>query len=64
MSITDVMEDIDYEIHNFNENEELVQHPLWLTEAHFVYHLVRGVEGDLAFLRDKTGEPLCSPRFV
>ncbi|KAL8615277.1 hypothetical protein ACOMHN_051769 [Nucella lapillus] len=62
MSLTDVMDDVDYERQNFNENEALAQHPLWLTEAHFVYHLDRCADGHLAFHRDFEGEPLCSPR--
>lgn len=62
MSLTDVMDDVDYERQNFNENEALMQHPLWLTESHFVYHLYRSEDGHLEFQRDFEGEPLCSPR--
>ncbi|XP_076453381.1 leucine-rich repeat-containing protein 14-like [Babylonia areolata] len=62
MSLTDVMDDVDYERQNFNENEALAQHPLWLTESHYVYHLDRCPDGHLAFTRDFDGEPLCSPR--
>ena len=62
MSLTDVMDDVDYGSQNFNENEALTQHPLWMTESHFVYHLDRSADGHLAFQRDCEGEPLCSPR--
>lgn len=62
MSLTDVMDDVDYERQNFTQNEALTQHPLWLTESHFVYHLQRNADGHLTFKRDFDGEPICSPR--
>ena len=58
------MDDVDYDRLNVNENEALAQHPPWMTECHYVYHLDRGENGQLAFHRDTDGEPLCSPRSV
>ncbi|KAL8577455.1 hypothetical protein ACOMHN_021907 [Nucella lapillus] len=63
MSLTDVMDDVNYARKNFNENETVTQHPPWMTESHFVYHLQRSTDnGQFSFIRDREGEPLCSPR--
>ncbi|XP_076434902.1 leucine-rich repeat-containing protein 14-like [Babylonia areolata] len=63
MSLTDVMDDVDYTRKNFNEIETMTEHPPWMTESHFVYHLQRSTDnGQFSFIRDTQGEPLCSPR--
>ncbi|OWF55294.1 Leucine-rich repeat-containing protein 14 [Mizuhopecten yessoensis] len=58
------MDDIDYETIRFNVNESQSRHPLWMTEAHFIYHLYRDAEGVLSCHKDTSGEPVCSPRHL
>ncbi|KAK3082745.1 hypothetical protein FSP39_004153 [Pinctada imbricata] len=62
MSARDVMDDFDYDRVNFNVNESESRHPMWMTESHFVYHLMRNDLGHLDSRRDERGDPLCSPR--
>ncbi|BFZ18607.1 hypothetical protein BsWGS_21646 [Bradybaena similaris] len=73
MAMTDAMNEVDYITADFNQNDDpnndydsyeasLRRHPLWMTEAHFVYHLYRDSQGQLAFVKDIQGEALCSPR--
>ncbi|XP_012934999.1 uncharacterized protein LOC101852005 [Aplysia californica] len=73
MAMTDAMDEVDYNTVDFNDVDSnnndydnhaasLRRHPPWLTEAHFVYHLYRDGEGRLGFVKDRHGEPLCSPR--
>ncbi|XP_046366340.1 leucine-rich repeat-containing protein 14-like [Haliotis rufescens] len=64
MSLTDVMEDVDYKRKNFNRDDVLYRHPLHMTEAHFVYHLSRDPEGHLTCNKDGNGEFICSPRHL
>ncbi|KAK7087593.1 uncharacterized protein [Littorina saxatilis] len=64
MSLTDVMDEVDYGRHNFNENEALTHHPLWMTESHFRYNLERSEGGQLGIQKDAEGEPICSPRLL
>ncbi|XP_060067284.1 leucine-rich repeat-containing protein 14-like [Ylistrum balloti] len=64
MSLTDVMDDIDYETIRFNVNETQSRHPLWMTESHFIYHLYRDAAGALNCHKDQFGEPVCSPRHL
>lgn len=64
MSLTDVMDDIDYDTIRFNVNETQSRHPLWMTEAHFIYHLYRDATGVLNCHKDQSGEPVCSPRHL
>ena len=45
-----------------NHAASLRRHPLWLTEGHFVYHLHRYPDGRLGFVKDRHGDPVCSPR--
>lgn len=71
MAMTDSMDEVDYVTVDFNQLEDnnfdsyaasIRRHPPWLTEGHFIYHLYRDAEGKLVFVKDRQGEPLCSPR--
>ncbi|CAL1528753.1 unnamed protein product [Lymnaea stagnalis] len=73
MAMTDAMDETDYSAVDFNQLEDSVnnfdsydasmrRHPPWLTEGHFVYHLLRDGDGKLGFVKDGQGEPICSPR--
>ncbi|KAH9515162.1 hypothetical protein Btru_019382 [Bulinus truncatus] len=73
MAMTDAMDETDYSLVNFNKltdgshsfdsyDASLRRHPPWLTQGHFVYHLYRDGDGRLEFLKDRHGEPICSPR--
>ncbi|XP_059146067.1 uncharacterized protein LOC131933306 isoform X2 [Physella acuta] len=71
MAMTDSMDEVDYVTVDFNQLEDnnfdsyaasIRRHPPWLTEGHFIYHLCRDAEGKLGFVKDRQGEPLCSPR--
>lgn len=62
MSWPDVMEDINYEDKNFKLDEVSLRHPLWMTEGHYIYHLLRDTHGHLSCRTDNNGEPICSPR--
>lgn len=64
MSWPDVMEDINYEDKNFKLDEVSLRHPLWMTEGHYIYHLLRDTHGHLSCRTDNNGEPICSPRYL
>lgn len=64
MAMTDVMEDVDYKSRNFNQNEAVDRHPLWMTDSHYVYHLCYDDGGHLVCSKDKNGDAVCSPRYV
>ncbi|KAK0041004.1 leucine-rich repeat-containing protein 14 [Biomphalaria pfeifferi] len=73
MAMTDAMDETDYSSVDFNQvndgphnfdsyDASLRRHPPWLTQGHFVYHLVREADDKLGFVKDRHGEPICSPR--
>lgn len=63
MSLTDVMDDVDFKRKVFNTDEAEDRHPLWMTEGHYLYHLFRDADGHLCCCKDINGEPVCSPRY-
>ncbi|GAB1608900.1 uncharacterized protein LOC115231204 [Argonauta hians] len=64
VSWPDAMEDVDYQAKNFTQDVVSLYHPLWVTQGHYIYHLLKDHTGKLCCQTDKEGEPLCSPRFL
>ncbi|CAI9744185.1 Hypothetical predicted protein [Octopus vulgaris] len=64
ISWPDAMEDIDYKEKNFKLDLVSLYHPLWMTEGHYIYHLLKDDSGHLCCQTDQNGEPICSPRFL
>jgi len=62
MAMTNAMHSVAYDKANFNFDIKKQRHPVHITERHYIYHLRKDAAGYLMCERDRSGQPIRSPR--